>query len=261
MSGDITHTVVRKGDGMGIIYQCTNLINQKIYIGQTKQTLEKRKASHLRTNDNTIFHKAIRKYGKENFYWEVLGEYDDDKLDYWENFWIEEKESFYTLGKGYNMTKGDPPSKTTTNKKVQVYIKDLNEKRIYYSLSEAARELTKEFYPKTFSYEYISKICHGNAYAYYKNFFFNFLDENDQPIPTNYIDKRPDGYKKMVEKRSTKIFGISPDGEERVFVSLTQAGKETGVDRHLISNGLRNSGIYKNKGWTFKYYNSTVGGS
>lgn len=72
----------------------------------------------MRTNDNAIFHKALKKYGKENFYWEVLGEYDDDKLDYWENFWIEEKESFYTLGKGYNMTKGDPPSKTTTNKKV-----------------------------------------------------------------------------------------------------------------------------------------------
>ena len=65
----------------------------------------------------------------------------------------------------------------------------------------------------------------------------------------------------MAEKHSTKVLGISPDGEERAFTSLTQAGKETGMDRHMISNGLRNNGVYENKGWVFKYFNSTAGGS
>lgn len=33
---------------MGIIYQCTNLVNNKVYIGQTIRTLEERKKEHLK---------------------------------------------------------------------------------------------------------------------------------------------------------------------------------------------------------------------
>lgn len=61
------------------IYKVTNKINGKLYIGQTSRTLQKRKSAHIRNsfNHNALdydcaFHKAIRKYGPDNFKWEVV---------------------------------------------------------------------------------------------------------------------------------------------------------------------------------------------
>lgn len=61
------------------IYKVTNLVNGKLYIGQTSRTLEKRKSAHIRNSFNAnapdydcAFHKAIRKHGPENFIWEVV---------------------------------------------------------------------------------------------------------------------------------------------------------------------------------------------
>ena len=55
-----------------LIYKITNKINNKIYIGQTKLSLEKRFYYHiydsLKSQDvNIKLHNAIRKYGVENF--------------------------------------------------------------------------------------------------------------------------------------------------------------------------------------------------
>ena len=59
-----------------IIYKATNILNNKSYIGLTTRTLKERKLEHLRHLDieNTYFHKAIKKYGKDNFIWEVLND-------------------------------------------------------------------------------------------------------------------------------------------------------------------------------------------
>ena len=49
----------------GKIYKYTNLINGKVYIGQTKQTLKQRDYKHqTQLNDNTYFHRAMKKYGR-----------------------------------------------------------------------------------------------------------------------------------------------------------------------------------------------------
>lgn len=57
-----------------IIYKATNILNGKSYIGLTTRDLNERKLEHLRHTytENTYFHKAINKYGKENFIWEVI---------------------------------------------------------------------------------------------------------------------------------------------------------------------------------------------
>lgn len=54
-----------------IIYKVTNLINGKLYIGQTVRTLDERKEEHFRKR-KSILSQAIRKYGKENFVFEVI---------------------------------------------------------------------------------------------------------------------------------------------------------------------------------------------
>ena len=56
---------------MAFIYKITNIINNKFYIGYTDYSLERRFNEHQRAAlyncDNMIMHKAIRKYGIENF--------------------------------------------------------------------------------------------------------------------------------------------------------------------------------------------------
>ena len=58
---------------LGKIYKYTNLINGMVHIGQTKQTLEQRDYKHqMQLNDNTYFHRAIKKYGRNNFSLELV---------------------------------------------------------------------------------------------------------------------------------------------------------------------------------------------
>lgn len=57
------------------IYIIKNKINNKVYIGQAIDT-KKRFLSHLsrskNNTDNSPIHDAINKYGRENFYYEIL---------------------------------------------------------------------------------------------------------------------------------------------------------------------------------------------
>jgi len=93
-----------------IIYQITNNVNNKKYIGQTNFTLEKRIAEHLK-NANGIhiptcyIHRAIKKYGSKNFSYEVLCECaNQDELDTQEIQFIKEKNTLAPTG--YNLTFG-----------------------------------------------------------------------------------------------------------------------------------------------------------
>lgn len=56
----------------GYIYKIVNDVNDKIYIGQTRRTIQERWNCHIcdtkYKNDNMIIHKAMRKYGVQNFH-------------------------------------------------------------------------------------------------------------------------------------------------------------------------------------------------
>ena len=95
-----------KGEEVGIIYGWYNIKSGKWYVGQTVNP-EGRFNCHIRlslNNDNTHFHRALRKYGLENFVYCIL---EDnvlrDNLNMKEQEWIEYYDSFYD---GYNMTAG-----------------------------------------------------------------------------------------------------------------------------------------------------------
>ena len=58
-----------------IIYKATNIINNKVYIGQTIHSLSHRKSQHINSygrGSHYKFPKAIKKYGKKNFKWEII---------------------------------------------------------------------------------------------------------------------------------------------------------------------------------------------
>ena len=95
-----------KGEEVGIIYGWYNTKSEKWYVGQTIDP-EGRYNKHIKlslNNDNTHFHRALRKYGLENFVYCVLEENVlRANLNMMEMDWIEELDSFYS---GYNLTLG-----------------------------------------------------------------------------------------------------------------------------------------------------------
>ena len=87
----------------GLIYKYTNKINNKIYIGQTRTKLETRHYKHLtQLEDGTYFHRALKKYGEDNFDLEIIEDNIPlEKLDEREIYWIKYFDSYFTAGKGY----------------------------------------------------------------------------------------------------------------------------------------------------------------
>ena len=91
----------------GFIYKITNKVNNKVYIGQTRYTIESRWRQHLKNfnieHRRQPLYKAFEKYGIENFEVEQVEEVNVDKLDEREIFWIAKYDSFKN---GYNATLG-----------------------------------------------------------------------------------------------------------------------------------------------------------
>jgi len=76
------------------IYKITNIVNQKVYIGQTVQKNPKmRWYSHLalaRTGKKSYLYNSIRKYGRDSFVWEIINSATDlDDLNAKEEKWLE----------------------------------------------------------------------------------------------------------------------------------------------------------------------------
>lgn len=92
-----------------IIYLAVNRVNQKAYVGQTRSDFRVRIGNHFSVatmdRDETPFHRAIRKYGKESFDFAVLEHCDSLKaLESAEKSWITRLGCKTPLG--YNRTDG-----------------------------------------------------------------------------------------------------------------------------------------------------------
>lgn len=85
------------------IYKIVNKVNGKIYVGQTTETIEQRFKRHMgyqKDEHDTKFYRAVRKYGVDNFYIEVIEEVEDrEQLNAREEYWIRELD---TVNSGYN---------------------------------------------------------------------------------------------------------------------------------------------------------------
>lgn len=91
---------------MAYIYQITNDVNGKIYIGKTEFSLEKRWKEHCNdayrdSKAKRPLYAAMRKYGIEHFHMELIEETNNPEER--ESYWIEQKQSFKN---GYNATLG-----------------------------------------------------------------------------------------------------------------------------------------------------------
>lgn len=91
----------------GYVYSITNTINGKIYVGLDRRSIGRRWAEHLRDfrYGHKYLYRAMRKYGAENFQFDVIEVCgpDIEVLKERERHWISK---LGTFGNGYNMTSG-----------------------------------------------------------------------------------------------------------------------------------------------------------
>lgn len=147
----------------GVVYKITNLVNGKIYVGQTIRTLERRWYHHVYCalkGGKDKFARAIRKYGADAFVPEVLEE--TDMLDEKEREFIR---LFDSVKKGYNTKIGGDggPHHASTKKKIA----RANRKRVWTKEMRATMSLAikkwhnkRGFVPK--SEEFRRKISEAN---------------------------------------------------------------------------------------------------
>jgi group I intron endonuclease len=92
-----------------LIYRATNLINGMCYVGKTIKSLNQRKNGHkqcCKKDCLDYFHKALNKYGWNNFKWEIIYQCNDLMiLNLMETFKIIVEHS-HVDENGYNITFG-----------------------------------------------------------------------------------------------------------------------------------------------------------
>lgn len=117
------------------IYKIENLINGNKYIGQSNN-ITKRWGTEKRTAFNEKdprydypLSRALRKYGIENFSFEIIEECNIEQLNERERYWVSYYDSFYN---GYNQTLGGDSPKNAPKEKIIGIIQDLENTDMYH---------------------------------------------------------------------------------------------------------------------------------
>lgn len=114
----------------GYIYKITNLVNNKIYIGQTTVGFDQRYKGTIRNTHNGHLKRAIEKYGEENFLVEkeFAIAHSQQELDELEAYYIDKFNSCNSSC-GYNKTTGG--EHYTPTQEVKEKISRANKGRIH----------------------------------------------------------------------------------------------------------------------------------
>jgi hypothetical protein len=208
------------------IYKIENLINGKCYVGQSVD-IEKRFSQHRRDSQNINLTKynyplynALRKYGENNFGFEVLELVDDKELlTKQELYW------YNKLKPKYNILLPDRTKSKNRRKVTQIDCDTYKPIKEYESISEASRQLNIDS-------SAITKACKGKLFEI-GGYFWTYSDKiNEWKVP-NY------------RKINIAINQIDPNSKEviKTYFNAREATKETGVQFQNIQkvcSGLRN---------------------
>lgn len=206
------------------IYKFENNINGHIYIGQSidiKKRFREHKSASFNPNNpdyNLPIHSAIRKYGLENFSFDIIDICSEEKLNDQEIYWIDYYNS-YTNG-NYNISKGGN-NREHVGKPVQCYDMDGNFIKEYPNAAYAARDIDISYSVMQQVLHEIRRSCGGYQWKY-----------KDDP--------------RKIEKYTNRQGGkipVSQYSKEGVYMrdweSATQAGRELKIDSSSITKCLK----------------------
>ena len=203
---------------MAYIYQIKNKINNKIYVGKTLETIEKRWKEHCndylkKKTEKRPLYIAMKKYGIENFFIEVIEECFPEDINERERYWIEYLGSFK---EGYNATLG-------------------GDGKHYLDY-----ELIFKLYKENKTYKEIAEILNCDFSSITK------VLENYNVTKEERAEQRIQHNNKPVAKLDKNTLEII-----EVYKSIKEAERENGNSRHIASccNGARKTC----KGFKWKY--------
>lgn len=231
-----------KTKSVGLVYLATNLCNGKVYVGITTRNLKQRIAEHksdgmAQKSQKSYFHKAIQKYGFENFKFEIIDTATADTSEMMtENLKALERHYIDVYGshdkyRGYNLTTGGDgvfgmvlsdahkaavskahkgkPLSDEHKKKIRDYMRSPRNHRLGSNLSDEAKER-------------ISRANKGR------------LAGSNNPM---YGASRPD-LSERNRKNGKKVAQVDlVTGETiRVWNSLCEISRETGFNRKCITD-------------------------
>ena len=151
----------------GYIYKVTNLINGKVYIGQTTIGFDLRYRGAISNTHNTHLKRAIEKYGEENF--KVEKEFDlahtSEELDGLEIYYIDKFHSSDSRY-GYNKTSGGRHYTPTREVREKISVANKGRRLTEETRAKLSKLRTGEgnhMYGKSHTEEAISKIKKARA--------------------------------------------------------------------------------------------------
>jgi len=139
------------------IYKIENLVNGKIYIGQSKD-IQARKYTHIselkkNKHHSTHLQRSWNKYGEENFKWNTIEQCNLDTMNEKEKMWIAYFKSD-GCNYGYNLDSGGNSNKI---------ISEETRRKISKNHADISGE-KNPFYGKKYSVETLEKIVSSEGY-------------------------------------------------------------------------------------------------
>jgi group I intron endonuclease len=225
----------------GIIYKATNLINGKIYIGQTKLKLKYRIMGHKKSK--LLISKAIKKYGIENFKWEVIDSASNaTELDFKEFMYIRIYNSYANTGRGYNISDGGNKNKLRGKTESEMKIVSKNFSKPKYKIIDLTNN-------RIFDSVKIAADYYGiNIYSIYSS-----IKNNERANGIIFKKYREDGiYSETKHELNWGRKKVICLDDFKTFQSIKLAAEYYGLDKAALSAAIKRECYINNK--QFAYY-------